>query len=395
MNILYLTHHRRFKTVFRSGIFAKHLVERGHQVTVICTADTRRLRVQEEWVDGVRYVETPDMLSGKLRSGWDPWNAVQRWVQLRRVWDEADLVHAFETRPAIIHPLQLLQRRKRIPLIIDWVDWWGRGGLITELRPRWYQILFGGIETFYEEHFRSEADANTVISSGLIERAKILGVPAERIFKLTGGADIGFFKPQPPETHRSQYGLSHDDFVLGFSAMDVTMDMSLLLQAVQQAHADLPRLKVLMTGNLPPDFQEQVDSYHLRDQIIHLGLLDYEYLPQVMSCVDTFVLPFPKKPANIGRWPNKIGDYMSMGRPVISNPTGEIAQLFQRADIGYLTSADSASIANSILEAARNPENRARKGQQARQVAENHYAWPIIIDQLESCYQETVDRFET
>ena len=43
-----------------------------------------------------------------------------------------------------------------IPLITDWNDWFGRGGIITVLRPKWYRILFANVETYYEEAYRKK-----------------------------------------------------------------------------------------------------------------------------------------------------------------------------------------------------------------------------------------------
>src|SRR5439155_27006393 len=92
-----------------------------------------------------------------------------------------------ESRPATIHPVLGSLRRRPVPLVMDWIDWWAGGGLITEQRPWWYRKIFGGIETWYEEHFRTRADATTVISHGLRDRAVKVGVHAESIFWIPNG----------------------------------------------------------------------------------------------------------------------------------------------------------------------------------------------------------------
>ena len=135
LNILMVTHHRRFKSRPRSHAMAKHLVQRGHKVTLIVIADQRKFGVvNSEW-DGVQVIETPDLLWGQLRSGWDPWDLLNRILYLSHNHEHFDLIHCFETRPATIYPALLYSRRHDIPLVTDWNDWWGRGGLIDEVRP--------------------------------------------------------------------------------------------------------------------------------------------------------------------------------------------------------------------------------------------------------------------
>ncbi len=107
-----VSHHRRFKATWRTVQIARELVLRGHRVTVICIADTRHVGLVEYVEEGVVMVESPDLLFGKLRSGWDPWTTLRRMQYLKN--RDYDLVHAFETRPATIYPILNLMKRKRI-----------------------------------------------------------------------------------------------------------------------------------------------------------------------------------------------------------------------------------------------------------------------------------------
>src|SRR6476660_2672966 len=84
-------------TYRRAYEFGRHLAADGHSVSLLATAPRGRLRVAAHTVDGVEVVESPDLLSGSLRSGWDPFNTMTRirWIAGLRI----DVVHAFETRP--------------------------------------------------------------------------------------------------------------------------------------------------------------------------------------------------------------------------------------------------------------------------------------------------------
>ena len=151
MKILLIAHHRLWRAQYRSRAIAERLAERGHKVTLIVTANNERFRFRCYQVNDVEIVESPDLTVGRLRSGWDPVCAVRRIAWLKANADDFDLVHLFETRPATIFPGLWLRHRINAPIVIDWIDWWGRGGIIKINRPLLYRLLLGWVETFFEE----------------------------------------------------------------------------------------------------------------------------------------------------------------------------------------------------------------------------------------------------
>ena len=90
------------------------------------TSSTQRVGIKVSEFEGMRLVETPDLFRGPLRSGWDPWNTINRirWLKNERF----DLVHAFESRPVVIYPA-LFACRQGASFFMDWADWFGNGGI--------------------------------------------------------------------------------------------------------------------------------------------------------------------------------------------------------------------------------------------------------------------------
>lgn len=393
MRLLYVTHHRRTRTVARPEAWARELARRGYAVTLMCLGDTERWRTRESERDGIHWVETPDLLWGRMRSGWDPMSAIRRvqWLRGRHY----DLVHCFETRPATIFPVLHYIRRHPTPVVIDWNDWWGRGGLIKDLRPIWYQVLFGRVETFFEEHYRSRAVATTVISRALADRAVSLGVPRETIFRIQGGVDPSYFRVLPTTAYRERYGLPKNAFILGFAAADATMDMEYVLDEVALASAGDPEMLLLITGRKPPRFDQMLDRRGMRDRVRHLGFVPYADLPVSLSCADVFLLPFLNRISNVGRWPHKVGEYMSLGRPVVTNAVGDLAELFAKGEFGMLAGTARGEFANAIRFLKATASARQQMGRNARSWAEREFAWPRIVDRVEQCYRFVGERTGT
>ena len=386
LNILMITHQRRHKAFARSHAMAAQLVRRGHQVSLMVIAEERRLGIVEDLWEGVRIMETPDLLWGRMRSGWDIWDLANRIVYLTFRKSSYDLIHCFETRPATIYPALLYQRIHNLPVVTDWNDWWGRGGLIDELRPKWYRILFGGLETYYEEAFRKRAAGTTVISSALAKRAAGLGIPLDHILHLPGGAFPDFFKPQEKVLCRQRLGLDSNIPIIGFSSLDSHLDLEIIMQALSIVAERYPTTRLMITGRPPKSIRDLARAHGVENNLLLTGFLPYADLPQYLASADLFVLPLAENTYNIGRWPNKICDYMSLGRPTVSNPVGDIRTLFDTHDIGLLSRWDPMDFAEKIMYLIEHPDVAAQLGNNARNLAVTVYDWKHLICKLEDFY---------
>ncbi len=250
LHICMITHKQKNASGPRSHAFAAELAKRGHDVTALVISEKKRIGFTEYDWDGVRTIETPDLLCGRLRSGWDIWNLLNRIEFFRRGDKSYDIIHCFETRPATIYPALYLKTRKNIPIITDWNDWWGHHGLIDINRPWYYRYLFGWVETYYEEAFRADAAGLTVIAKGLENRAVNLGVKPERICYIPGGASIQQFPIRTIIECRKLSNLPTDSPLLGFASADSHLDMEIVMASLRLVANKYPSVKLLITGKV-------------------------------------------------------------------------------------------------------------------------------------------------
>jgi len=384
-----ISHHRRSKVNLanRSLAMARHLARRGHSVTLLTTADSNKVGLVEREEDGVNIIEIPDLFWGVLRSGWDPWSALNRLLYLLRSDIEFDLIHLFESRPSVVHPTQLYRLKRKPPLIIDWVDWIGRGGILDVRRPRWYRILFGGMETFYEEHFRANADGLTVICTALRERAQGLGVSPGAILHIPVGVDFDVYPVVLEKAAcRRELGFSQEDKILIFAGVDADFDLPLVMGAFARVVEQYPETRLMLTGKSNPEMLSLAREYGIADRIISTGYVPFDRFPTYLGCADVFLLPFPNTVYNVGRWPSKVCDYMASGRPIVSNPTGDIRTLFERQGVGLLADETPEGFAAKIVHLLEHPATAEEMGRQARRTAEAEYDWGALVAHLEDFY---------
>ncbi len=380
MRLLYLNHNVAYTgTFFRAFNVGREMVARGHQVTLVTTRRRGRLAARRQVVDGVEMIQAPDLLWGPGRTGWDPWNTLRRIGLLK---DRAfDIVHAFDSRPAVVLPALAVRRRTGAALFMDWADWWGRGGWIED-RSGWFvRTFFGPIETWFEEAFRLEAVGSTVISSALQRRLVGLGVDDASVLKVPNGCDLAI-EPGDRAAARRSLGLS-DEPVAVHIGIVTPGDLRLLTDAMRRVRARLPRAKLILVGNVRPRVPEDLEA---EGAVVRTGFVTFEVLKKWLAAADIGVVPMRDSLGNRGRWPGKINDYFSAGRATVMPRVGDAARLLERESIGWTSEADPRSFADAMIAALSDPDACAAAGERARHVAETTMSWRRIAERFDAHY---------
>ena len=158
-----------------------------------------------------------------------------------------------------------------------------------------------------------------------------------------------------------------DGPVLGFVSADTHLDMEIVMASLVIVSKKYPNVKLIITGKVKQSIHELITKYGVKDRIIFTGFLSSDDFPIYLGCSDVFLLPFADRPYNHGRWPNKMGDYLTIGRPTVSNPVGDIKTLFEKHDVGLLAEWSAEDFAEKIIFLLDHPEISERYGQNARE----------------------------
>ncbi len=369
-------------TFWRALALGQVLAGKGHAVTLLATSPHRRRGYRRTERRGVTVIETPDLLPGSLRSGWDLWNALVRIGYLRgRAFD---LVHAFENRPVALLPALYLHRSRGIPLISDWCDWFGRGGSVEERPNPLLRAVLRPVETFLEEVPRRRADGVTAINSLLQRKAESLGIPPERILLLPNGSNVEEIRPGDREEARRQLGLPPEARLIAYTGAIFARDARLMAEAFDRIHAARPESRLLLVGYCNIAVEEMVRT---PEAVIRTGPVDYATLARYLVACDLGWLPLRDSGANRGRFPLKLNDFMAAGRAVVASDVGDLGDLVREEGIGLVAPDRADALAQAVLDLLADDARRAAMGRRARRLAEGRLSWPAVGSKLEGFYQ--------
>lgn len=383
LRVLFVVHNQTRKggAYYRGLNLGAPLARRGHDVTLMSIHPSARLRMVERELDGVKLVESPDLLWGVGRTGWDPWNTARRTLWIRR--RPFDVIHTVDTRPAVSLPAILGRKSSGAVWVADWTDWWGRGGATTE-RDGWLiRTLIGPLEQLFEEKPRPHADGTIVISHALGRRAEALGIDGKNILYLPPGADPAAIRHTPVGAARENCGLDPGGRLIGYLGNIYQRDADLLFETLCRLRAADARL--LMVGDPGCRVPDAV-----KDRVVITGRLPFEKMLDYLSACDVLALPLSDTITNRGRWPSKINEFVAVGRPTVACDVGDVAGLLRDHDIGLLVRPDSAEFAARIDELLADPDRAKAMGDRAREVALSSYSQNAVADKLEDFYRRTI-----
>jgi glycosyltransferase involved in cell wall biosynthesis len=383
LRLLYLNHNVvGTGTYLRALHLGRAMVQRGHEVTLVTTSRDARLGFVAREEDGVRVLEAPDLWTGPARTGWDPWNVAWRVAQVRG--HAPDLVHAFDGRPVVSVPAWLLKQLDGVPFVMDWADWWGRGGQIQQ-RSGWaVRTFFGPVETWFEEAFRPRAAAHTTISQPLRDRAVALGLSPERVLVLRNGCEPGRIRPMAREDARVRVGVPDGVQLAVHLGVMTAADMELMAGAWRRVVARNAGARLVLVGNprvtVPGDLLAA-------GAVQVTGFVSDDDKNAWLSAADICVVALPDTVGNRARWPSKVNDYFCAGRPTVMTRVGDAAELIETRALGVVTGPDPEAFADGIVQALDERTAMAEAGARARALAESDFAWPVLAEQAEGLYQ--------
>jgi colanic acid biosynthesis glycosyl transferase WcaI len=389
-----------------SGEMADGLVDRGHEVVVVCAPPYYPHWRVGAGYGGLRYtVERPRPGLTVIRCPlWVPGNptAVKRVLHLLSfmlssmpvmlalaAWRPAlvfAVAPAFFCAPTAWLTARLAGAKAWLHIQDFELDAAFDLGL---LHGGWTRRLCASAERFLLRRF----DQVSTISRRMLRKLAYKGVPLDRGQLLPNWVDLHAIHPVSagvgsPALRRS-LGLSDDQVVFLFSgSMNRKQGLPVLFEAMDLL-GDRADMVLVLCGD--GELREQVGIVaSSRVQVRVLDLQPMDRFNELLNMADVHLLPQLANAADLVM-PSKLSGMLASGRPVVAAalPGTEIARVVQGR--GLLVAPECAvDFARAMLALADDASERHRLGANAREYAESALGFGRLLAHVEACLMDTV-----
>jgi glycosyltransferase involved in cell wall biosynthesis len=215
------------------------------------------------------------------------------------------------------------------------------------------------------------------------------GVPAERISVVTNGVDLDLFL-QAPVRQDTPMDADPDSYKLLYAG-ELTIERGLddIIRALKYLTPNIPavRMYIAGTGSYEQNLRGVVEQEKAQDLVRFLGWLPFHEIHSYIAKSDLCLVPHLYNDFINTTMPNKLFQYMAMGKPVLVSNAKPLARIVRECDCGFVfESRDPQSAAERILEAYQKRGDRGF-GERGRLCAEQKYTWDHAAVGLVECYK--------
>jgi glycosyltransferase involved in cell wall biosynthesis len=405
LKVLFLVPDTKRSAVYiRAFNLGKQLALRGHGVTLMVVSANSTFMSQTRSESGLRLIETPNFLHNIfghytrrlfLEPGTGVLDIIARVREVRS--GGYDIIQLFDHSLNVAVPFYLLRGKLQSRFISDWCDIYHFAGGLRYLYGFRLDFLYGKLgfpfkkySRFVEFDLRRNVDGVTAISQGLRDFAVQHGVAQERVFVVEGGADVDAITPLPKAEARRKLGLPVDGKIVGFMGT-FQRDLDIVMQSFVLLKEAVPDSYLLVIGTPFPWARQVAQQQGITERYLEAGRCADELLPYYLASTDVLALPLKENLFNQTRWPNKIGEYMACGRPVVVSDVGDVASMVRAHGTGLTAKNDAVDFSAKLKTLLSDQALAQDMGGKARQLACDAYSWALQSTKLEAFYYQLTD----
>lgn len=377
---------------------ARHLVARGHQVTIITSPVsylTGKARGEKQtWAKeeipetGIRIIRTYTysalhrsfvhrvfsffsfMISSFIAG-----------IRVRKV----DLV--WGTSPPIFQGVTawLLAGLKRIPFLFEVRDLWPAFAIAVGVLSNPTLIR---LSLWLERFLYRRADRVVVNSPGYVQH--VLERGARRVDMVPNGADPEMFEPESRGEHfREKHQLDEKFVAMYAGAHGLSNDLGVVLEAAAQTRDRGDIVFVFVgDGKEKPALVQQAEALRL-DNVLFVPSVPKNEIAEVLAAADACIAILKPLKMYQTTYPNKVFDYMAAGRAVLLVIDGVIREVVEEAGCGIaVPPGNPLELAAAVIALADQPEVSQAMGSAGRKAIEDKYQRQIFSDQFARILEE-------
>jgi len=347
---------------------ARALARRGQQVEMILPTWDAPADAGRAWEDAGVHIRCLSL--GGVRRRASPALALRC---LRAALDSRpDAICCFKPigYAGVVGMLARRMGRRRPAVLFDLDDLEGRGGwagLVSQSRVEVW------LREAQERWALRSADALTVASHFLQEKALAAGMPAGRVHLLLNGCEPaempvgGTAWREERRRARARFGLAEEELIILWGARPHEAAPARIAAIMARVWASLPQARLLIAGGAAPGLQGPA---------LELGWLAPADWRAAVMAADVGIVLMDDTPLQRARCPSKMPQMLAWGLPLVSDAVGEARTYIDDQETGRLVApGDEDAFARAVVRLLADDGQRWAYALAAGQRAPARWSW--------------------
>jgi phosphatidylinositol alpha-1,6-mannosyltransferase len=293
-----------------------------------------------------------------------------------------DCLHCGDLFPQALNGV-FLRKMFNLPLLV-----FCHGDEISQTDRRRYQPR---VRDFIYRHADAIIAANQFACDGLAR----IGIPEERVHKLTPGVNLDEFHPRPPRRDLiERYGLEGHKVLLTVARLVPRKGHKIVLDALPQVMREVPNLKYLIAGDGPEKarLQEQARQLGLQDAVIFVGDVAHHEVCDYYNLCDVFIMANRLEAGgDVESFGMVFTEANAAGKAVIGGRSGGTSEAVLDGKTGFLVDPESAEeISQRLLLLLKNEHLCGRMGSAGLDRVRTEFNWSTRADAIHEISAELV-----
>lgn len=377
---------------------SKTLSDHGNILYVIAPDNHK---AQYQWqdkvqVERIKYIKPRNL--AKLGHG----ESLKSDIKLK--WHSYILVSLF----SIFTIIKIVTNPKYRTVDVIYAHWILPGGLIGSILSSLLNIPLvvhlHGSDVFVSEHYKvfrpfvkyilNSASKIIACSHDLANRMKNIGECDIEVIPY--GVDIDIFFPDEKDKNHMESTQDQPKFITAVGRLVNKKGFKYLIMAAEKVIKICPQcgFQIIGDGDQRSELVELTNSLKLNKNVVFLGNIPWDQIPDILRKTDIFVLPSViDEKGNVDGLPVVLLEAMSSGCAVIASKVAGVPDVITDGVNGILVEPkDYNRLSQAIISLITNDELRIRLGGSARNKIKLDYSWDIIVRHIERVLDSAISQ---
>ncbi len=228
-----------------------------------------------------------------------------------------------------------------------------------------------------------------IVAEEHIERVRSLGVAGENIVVITNTEDIDHFSGFAiDESLLEQF---KDEFVILYvGVFSPHRGLDTAVGAMPAVLKEIPNARLLLVGdgNNRAEIEQLSEQMGLCEKVTFTGQQPFEKLPTYIQLCAVGIIPHISTPHIETTMPNKIFQFMMLGKPVVVSSTKPMMRIVNDAECGLIFEVQNPQSLAEVIIQLRDEQMCKRLGENGKRAVHDRYNWQLTVKALLQLYRQ-------